>query len=78
MLALKHVRGKTPDALSRPGVGNFSSRRTRFTEKKFFVGHSIFAKLYFKIKKIYISAMCNDINIKQVAQFTHKQKRAHL
>ena len=47
----------------RSGVGNFSSRQARFTEKKFFAGqikrknsfsgHSFFEKFYFKIKKIY-------------------------
>ena len=49
----------------RTGVGDFSSRRARFTERssswarlkeKFFRGHIIFEKFYFKIKKIYIRA----------------------
>ena len=36
---------------SKSGVGNFFSRRARFTKNKFFAGHSNFENFYFKIKK---------------------------
>ena len=47
------------NAMNRTGVGNFSSRRARFTEKlslrqylknKSFMGHNSYEKLYLKIK----------------------------
>ena len=54
-------------------LGNFSSRRARFTEKKSLraklkelnslEGHSTFENFYFKIKRYILEQMCNEINI---------------
>ena len=68
------------------GAGSFFSRRasfaeknpsvTRTKEKKSFTDHSIFEKFYYKIKRYILTQMCNEINIKLVATFTHKQKKS--
>ena len=54
-------------------LGNFSSRRARFTEKKslratlkakhFLAGHSVFEKCCFKQKRHILEQKCDEINI---------------